>query len=115
MTDKELRNVSHFILTLRDKIPAGIPHYQLPVIVSQLVKVAKRLNHFHEARCNRKISPREETAHDRCRAKAQELAESLGLKAFIQGDPRGMPLYLVPKTLEHPECSYPTDGIVVPI
>jgi len=115
MTDKELRNVSHFILTLRDKIPAGIPHYQLPVIVSQLVKVAKRLNHFHEARCNRKISPREETAHDRCRAKAQELADSLGLKAYIQGDPRGMPLYLVPQTLEHPECSYPTDGIVVPI
>ena len=115
MTDKELRNVSHFILTLHDKIPAGIPYYQLPVIVSQLVKVAKRLNRFHEARCNREMTDRDNKVHDRYRAKAQDLADSLGLKAFIQGDPRGMPLYLVPQTLEHPECSYPTDGIVVPI
>jgi len=115
MTDKELRNVSHFVLTLHDKIPAGIPYYQLPVIVSQLVKVAKRLNRLHENACNRGLSPREEKEESLLEAVARTTADSLGLKAFIQGDPRGMPLYLVPQDLKHPESSYPTDGIVVPI
>jgi len=63
----------------------------------ELQKVSQKLHRYHEQHCNYGLTPRQEKRYDKLIEQAKELAEKLGLKAYIQGDPRGGALYLVPK------------------
>jgi len=63
----------------------------------ELQKVSQKLHRYHEKYCNCGLTPRQEKRYDKLVEQAKELAEKLELKAYIQGDPRGGALYLVPK------------------
>lgn len=65
--------------------------------LKELEKIAKQLHRLYEAHCNYGLTARQEKREEKLREKARKLAEQLGLKVYIQGDPRGLPLYLIEK------------------
>jgi len=79
MTDK-LQKIWHIYQTLKE-----------------LEKIARQLHRLHEASCNYGLTSRQEKREEKLKEKARELAGQLGLKIFIQGDPRGLPLFLIEK------------------
>lgn len=76
------------------------PNYShIFAVYSELLKIAKSLHKLDENSCNYGLTPRQEAQKNKLEARADELAQSLGLKAYHQGDPRGGTLYLIDETM----------------
>jgi len=73
-----------------------------------LRKISRRLHRLHEVACNYGLSSRQERREERLEKQAEEIARKLGFQAYIQSDPRGCALYLVPLnwTEEEKSCRY---------
>jgi hypothetical protein len=84
--------------------------------LAKLVKLAGSIHRHHEARCNRETSEAEEKRYKMNRVTAEGFAHSIGMDLYVQTDPRGAPLYLLPlgSSREEMARTYPTDGIMVP-
>ena len=83
--------------------------------LEKLRKISKRLHRYHETACNWGLTEQQEKREAKLEANAHAIAEDLGYNAYIQGDPRGCALYLVPKewTKEHTEQHYYPDGMPI--
>ena len=93
-----------------------------------LTTIARRLHRAFERRCNghqdyngnwdEKAALRDERSVERLAAQAQEIAQRMSATIYVQGDPRGWPLYLIwADDLQgrDVESCYNTAGIGVPI
>ena len=67
-------------------------------MIEKLKRIAKTLHRLDEGDCNGRSERGEKlsmTREKNLMKEAQRLAETLGLEAFHQGDPRGCSLYLI--------------------
>jgi hypothetical protein len=64
--------------------------------LGELRKISRSLRHCYENRCNYEITPRQEKREENLEKKAINLGAELGFKTYLQGDPRGCAVYLVP-------------------
>jgi len=106
-TSEELSDFKRFIWVFRD-----------------LQKLSRQIHRINEQDCNgysdfkgnwdEKAEQRAEKRKQKLLKKASELAESLGFKIYLQGDPRGIALYLITaeQTLKGSSCDY-QNGIAV--
>jgi len=78
----------------------------------QLLPISKSLRQSFTADCNYGNSPRREAKQARLIEKAQQIADSIDLDIYVQGDPRGCSLYLIEKGRENPNATYNT-GIAI--
>ena len=84
--------------------------------LSDLRGISRKLHRIFERQCNGYSNPftgdyddaaamRDERREEKLKAKAGEIATGLGVKLYVQGDPRGCSLYLVPASLTDEEAS----------
>lgn len=66
----------------------------------ELKEISRKLHHQDENSCNYGLSPRQEKTVEKLLKRADDIAESIGLKAYHQGDPRGCSLYLIDGTMD---------------
>ena len=66
----------------------------------QLMSISKRLSRQDVNACNYGLTSRQEKMVKKLEDEAEEIANSLGLKAYHQGDPRGCSLYLITKKMD---------------
>lgn len=78
-------------------------------VTGLLRKLQRQIGGVDCADCNGTMTHRQETRRENLLKKAEELAQSLGLHAYHQGDPRGCSLYLVENN-KGADTNY-TDGI----
>ena len=64
---------------------------------SYLQEIARKLHKMDELSCNYGLTPRQSDRVATLEGDADRVAEQLELRAWHQGDPRGCPLYIVPK------------------
>ena len=64
--------------------------------------ISGKLHRLAENRCTYGLSKHQETAEANLTRAANEIAAHYGCRAYVQGDPRGCSLYLIPAEL-HPE------------
>lgn len=83
--------------------------------IEKLKKISNRLHRYHEISCNYGLTSRQEKTENRLKENAQAIAQDLGYNAYIQGDPRGCALYLIPQqwTKEYAESHYYPDGMPI--
>jgi hypothetical protein len=93
--------------------------YDLRDALASLVRSARILQAIHESECNDNLSDlqieRRDSRKLRARLNATKAAVALGMGTYVQTDPRGAPLYLLPMTWtdEYAQSNYPS-GIAVP-
>jgi hypothetical protein len=73
---------------------------QISYVWRELLKISNSLHRLDENACNYGLTPKQEKRVEKLEEKADRLAESIGLKAYHQGDPRGCSLYLIDKTMD---------------
>ena len=61
----------------------------------ELIEISRKLHHQDENACNYGLTPRQEKMVSKLEERAETIADTLGLKAYHQGDPRGCSLYLI--------------------
>ena len=87
--------------------------------LSELRGISRKLRRIFERQCNgynfypdgpysrdedaSRAATRDERREEKLKAKAGEIATGLGVKLYVQGDPRGCALYLVPASLTDEE------------
>ena len=59
-----------------------------------LQKVARTLHRLSETACNRELTTREAKRFEGAELEAVTLAEKAGRSIYLQGDPRGWPIYI---------------------
>jgi hypothetical protein len=64
-------------------------------VLKRLQKIAVALHNLDVASCNYGLSERQEKREEKLEKEVEVLAQTLGLHAYHQSDPRGWPLYLV--------------------
>ena len=65
-------------------------------VIDRLKKYERVIHRLQECDCNYgALTKRQETRYNNTIKKAVELTESLGLKLYVQEDPRGCALYLI--------------------
>lgn len=70
---------------------------QFATVYTRLQRIAKRLHKYFEIACERGLTPRQERRVSQLiRDAHHEVATIQGLKLYVNGDPRGLPLYLIP-------------------
>jgi len=89
MTDRE-RNLCN-LTRPREQGGAGIS----AEAALSLQRLARSLHSLAESACNGELSPAQSAREARLERTAQEIAEREGWSLYLQGDPRGAPLYLV--------------------
>lgn len=77
--------------------------------ITMLRKIQRQLHYISECACNTGLSSIQEKREVRLLKDADELAATMGLRAYYQGDPRGCALYLV-ESNKGADTNY-TDGI----
>jgi hypothetical protein len=84
-------------------------------VLSYLRPRARALHRLNEARCNGKLTHLQELREKRLERECGAEASRIELDCYFQGDPRGWPLYLVPKdwAQEKRESEY-NRGLAVP-
>jgi hypothetical protein len=73
--------------------------------------IARKLAKSYENGCNYTLTVRQERQERKLEEEAREIAEGMGLIAYFQTDPRGMPLYLLRDIAD--ENDYNCKGICV--
>lgn len=87
--------------------------HSVPIL--RLIRLAKSSHSLSEKACNYGLTPRDETRIANIKKEAGGIAEGMGFSVYFQGDPRGAPLYLLPRGMTHEDASQSyTSGIVVP-
>ena len=73
-----------------------------------LQKISRQLNKLSEYSCNVGLTERQDKREDKLIKKADEIAKEFNLRAYYQGDPRGLSLYLVNEEeyLKGSSCDY---------
>jgi CRISPR/Cas system-associated protein Csm6 len=71
----------------------------LTSIISDLQDIAVRLRRYHTKACNFGLSSRNEIHYEDLKGRAQDLTDKLGMKIYIQTDPRGAALFLGDETM----------------
>ena len=72
----------------------------------KLAKIRDQLHRLDETSCNFGLTERQEKREAKLEKEAHEIAESLKLQSYHQGDPRGWSLYLLDRNDKEPELSY---------
>ena len=62
--------------------------------INRLQEIARALHRLDELSCNEGLSDRQEARVERLENEARALAKAHGWNVYVQGDPRGWPLYL---------------------
>jgi len=69
-------------------------------IVERLRPISRLLRKYHEHECNYgELTTRQQKRYNKELERAKELANDLGFKLFLQGDPRGCALYIIDDTM----------------
>jgi len=77
----------------------------------ELKKLAKKLHRLYTLNCNYGLTKRQEKIQEKTENKVKEIVNNLNkvlnlnLKPYFQGDPRGLPLFLV-----NDDCKYNLNG-----
>ena len=87
-----------------------IPISRDSIVFQKLLPIAKKLNEIDCDICNQGSNPDLEQESELYMEEAQEICESIGLKAFHQTDPRGVSLYIIDDTMN--DTNY-TNGMPV--
>jgi len=80
---------------MREKLKFFIGEYE------ELKRLAKRLHNYNVKACNYGLSKRQEKLRENAEKKVREIVERINktlgtnFKPYFQGDPRGLPLFLV--------------------
>lgn len=101
----------NYVAAVFRRFPDADPHH---LDLNELGKVATSLHRLAEHECNYGLTPRQDKRQDALSDRARELANKMGLAIYIQGDPRGCPLYLIPADGQHHESDYNSVGVAVP-
>jgi hypothetical protein len=114
MTTTSRRRVNPRISNAADLARIGLNDYQ----ISRLQEIARSLSRISERWCNEEMTDtttaRLEARESRLEAEATTIAAAVGLLVYVQGDPRGWPLYLYKET--HPRFHEPDhEGKYLPI
>ena len=123
MTKQNLQLILDFVGRIlahrkENNIP-DIPFYDFRDSLITLSTSARTLQRIHESECNDDLFPDALLLRDqrkiRARLQATKAAVTLGMGTYVQTDPRGAPLYLVPMawTHEYAQSNYP-QTIAVP-
>ena len=67
----------------------------------ELLSLSMKIHHQDENACNYGLTERQEKSLGKMLLRAEEIAKTLGLKAYHQGDPRGCSLYLIDNTMDN--------------
>jgi hypothetical protein len=78
--------------------------------VVALLDCAAKMQTEHVDSCNYGDTPRRSRANARQMIRARDIAAKYGMLTYVQSDPRGWPLYIIPKSAENPEANYQRDG-----
>ena len=128
MTKERDRLIAQFVASVYRKAEAaGIRDNVWPV-VNGLPPIARRLHKVFERQCNghqtwdgredEAAAARDEKREARLIEQARELAKQCGAEIYVQGDPRGWPLYLYwtadLKDGETIDSYYPQRGVGIP-
>ena len=83
-------------------------------VFKDLQKIERQLRRLGIQSCNYGLTDRQQKREDKLIKKADKIAKEFNLKAYYQGDPRGLSLYLVleEEFNKGSSCNY-TDGIPV--
>ena len=94
------------------------------LVMAELSGCARRIHRTSEQLCNgfqdwkgnwdQAATERAEKRLERYEAEAAKLAADIGAKAYIQGDPRGWPIYLYWGDVPDIDSRYNSVGIAVP-
>ena len=66
----------------------------------ELKRIAHSLHRLDENACNYGLTSRQEKRVEKLEKRADDIANSIGLFTYHQGDPRGCSLYLVTKDMD---------------
>jgi len=70
---------------------------QLLAVMGEVSRLARAVHKIDEKACNMDLSKRDDSRRDNALLRIGELARPYGWVLFHQSDPRGLPVYLVPK------------------
>ena len=83
--------------------------------IDELKTIERKLHRIDERNCSENMNEgqilRIQNKEARLLARATEIAESLGLAVYHQGDCRGNSLYLVPKGKKIDDSNYNSEGV----
>jgi len=103
------------VLQARQSQNDTLPFYDFKAHILLLMKSARSLHGLQETHCNQGLSPKEERRGKTIAHKAALSAQALGFSLYVQGDPRGSPLYLLPIHITREEAPrFYSSGIAVP-
>ena len=74
---------------------------QISYVWRELLKIGNSLHRLDENNCNYGLTERQKKRIKKLEEKAERLAESIGLKAYHQEDPRGCSLYLIDESMDN--------------
>lgn len=83
-------------------------HHELGMIssiLSDLSRISTSLHRLHEKACNTDLTPRDIAHQNKLRVDAETLAKSLGMRIYVQTDPRGAALFLGDETMNETNYS----------
>ena len=129
MTKEHDRAITAFVATVYRKAEAAGVTEGIYTAVIALPPIARRLHKVFERQCNghqtydgredEAAAARDEKREARLIEQARELAKQCGAEIYVQGDPRGWPLYLYwtadLKEGETIESYYPQRGVGIPV
>lgn len=83
-------------------------------VFKELQKISRQLKRLAEYSCNYGLTEKQDKREDKLIKKADKMAKEFNLRAYYQGDPRGLNLYLVSQEefLKGSSCDY-INGIPV--
>lgn len=67
----------------------------------ELKRISHSLSRLDVNACNYGLTPRQEKRVEKLEKRAEEIAKSIGLKSYHQGDPRGLSLYIIAKDMNN--------------
>lgn len=118
MSKENQRMNRYSIFNLSGKPFTGADEFMVIIDTARrLQSLARSLHRLAEHECDYGLTPRQEKRQERLEAEAGECAGFLGLKAYIQRDPRGPAIYVYRegdlKEGESVGSRYPSIGVPV--